>query len=275
MKSEPIVLLHCSGSSGAQWRTLAPLLGARYRVMTPDLIGYGAAAPWSGRDGFSLAQEAAAVRSLLGRLDEPAHLVGHSYGGAVALHIARTRPERVRSLTLVEPSAFHLLRNGDATDLAALREIMSVAADASAALAIGDYSGGFGRFVDYWSGPGSWAEMAPEKRAAFAPQLAKVVLDFHALFSEPAGIEDVCDIALPTLLVQGGCTTLPSRCVCARLRMALPEATFRVVQGAGHMLPVTHRDQVNALIADHVQANSPTAFDSRPARSREPEALTI
>jgi pimeloyl-ACP methyl ester carboxylesterase len=275
MKSEPIVLLHCSGSSGAQWRTLAPLLGARYRVMTPDLIGYGAAAPWSGRGGFSLAQEAAAVRSLLGRLDEPAHLVGHSYGGAVALHIARTRPERVRSLTLVEPSAFHLLRNGDATDLAALREIMSVAADASAALAIGDYSGGFGRFVDYWSGPGSWAEMAPEKRAAFAPQLAKVVLDFHALFSEPAGIEDVCDIALPTLLVQGGCTTLPSRCVCARLRMALPEATFRVVQGAGHMLPVTHRDQVNALIADHVQANSPTAFDSRPARSREPEALTI
>jgi pimeloyl-ACP methyl ester carboxylesterase len=275
MKSEPIVLLHCSGSSGAQWRTLAPLLGARYRVMTPDLIGYGAAAPWSGRGGFSLAQEAAAVRSLLGRLDEPAHLVGHSYGGAVALHIARTRPERVRSLTLVEPSAFHLLRNGDATDLAALREIMSVAADASAALAIGDYSGGFGRFVDYWSGPGSWAEMAPEKRAAFAPQLAKVVLDFHALFSEPAGIEDVCDIALPTLLVQGGCTRLPSRCVCARLRMALPEATFRVVQGAGHMLPVTHRDQVNALIADHVQANSPTAFDSRPARSREPEALTI
>lgn len=275
MKTEPIVLLHCSGSSGAQWRTLAPLLGARYRVMTPDLIGYGAAAPWSGGGGFSLAQEAAAVRGLLGRLDEPAHLVGHSYGGAVALHIARTRPERVRSLTLVEPSAFHLLRNGDATDLAALREIMSVAADASAALAIGDYSGGFGRFVDYWSGPGSWAEMAPEKRAAFAPQLAKVVLDFHALFSEPAEIEDVCDIALPTLLVQGGCTTLPSRCVCARLRMALPEATFRVVQGAGHMLPVTHRDQVNALIADHVQANSPTAFDARPARSREPEALTI
>jgi pimeloyl-ACP methyl ester carboxylesterase len=275
MKSEPIVLLHCSGSSGAQWRTLAPLVGARYRVMTPDLIGYGAAAPWSGRGGFSLAQEAAAVRSLLGRLDEPAHLVGHSYGGAVALHIARTRPERVRSLTLVEPSAFHLLRNGEATDLAALREIMAVAADASAALAIGDHSGGFGRFVDYWSGPGSWAEMAPEKRAAFAPQLAKVVLDFHALFSEPAEIEDVCDIALPTLLVQGGCTTLPSRCVCARLRMALPEATFRVVQGAGHMLPVTHRDQVNALIADHVQASSHIVFDARPARSREPEALTI
>lgn len=275
MNKEPIVFLHCSGSSGTQWRTLASQLGARYRVLTPDLIGYGAAAPWSGQGEFGLAQEVAAVRSLLCRLDEPAHLVGHSYGGAIALHIARQCPERVRSLTLVEPTAFHLLRNGDATDLAALREIMAVAADAGAALAIGDYDGGFGRFIDYWSGPGSWADMAPEKRAAFAPQLAKVALDFRALFSEPAQIEDFCGIALPTLLIQGGCTTLPARCVCARLRMALPEATFRVVQGAGHMLPVTHRDQVNALIAEHVEANSITVFDARPARLRESEALTI
>jgi pimeloyl-ACP methyl ester carboxylesterase len=263
---EAVVLVHCSGSSGAQWRALAAQIGARYRVETPNLIGYGGAAPWSGRGGFSLADEAAALRSLIGRLDQPVHLVGHSYGGAVALHIARTRPELLHSLTLVEPSAFHLLRNGDSTDAAALREITAVAADARAALAVGDYSSGFGRFVDYWSGPGSWTDMSPEKRAAFAPQLAKVVLDFHALLSEPAELEDVCDIALPTLLVQGGCTTLPSRCVCARLRVALPEASFRVVQGAGHMSPVTHREQVNALIAAHLDASSGPQ-SRRPARS--------
>ena len=63
-------------------------------------------------------------------------------------------------------------------------------------------------------------------------------------------------IALPTLLLQGGCTTLPSRCVCKRLRDALPAALFRVVQGAGHMLPLTHRDAVNALIAEHLEANA-------------------
>ena len=271
---ETIVLLHCSGSSGAQWRALASRLGARYHAITPDLIGYGAAAGWSGGGEFSLAREAAAVRSVLGRLDHPVHLVGHSYGGAVALHIARTRPELLSSLTLVEPSAFHLLRNGDASDEAALREIMAVAADARAALAVGDYSGGCARFVDYWSGPEIWADMPAEKRAAFAPQLAKVVLDFHALLAEPAELEDVCDIAPPTLLIQGGCTTLPSRCVCARLRVALPEASFRVVQGAGHMAPLTHREQVNALIAAYVDAHSNSAFHARPAWAREPAALT-
>jgi pimeloyl-ACP methyl ester carboxylesterase len=271
---EPVVLLHCSGSSGAQWRALTARLGARYRVLAPDLIGYGAGGPWCGRGEFSLAHEAAAVRSLLGRVGAPVHLVGHSYGGAVALHIARTRPELLRSLTLIEPSAFHLLRNGDATDAAALREIKAVAAEAGAALIVGDYGRGFSRFVDYWSGPGSWADLPAEKRALLAPQLAKVVLDFHALFAEPAELEDVCDIALPTLLVQGGCTALPSRCICARLRTALPDAAFRVVQGAGHMLPLTHRDQVNAFVAAHIEANC-AALQPRPAGSRELAALTV
>ena len=257
---ETVILLHCSGSSGAQWRTLAAKLAGRYEVITPDLYGYGAGTPWTGRGEFCLAQEAAPIRSILGRLGEPVHLVGHSYGGAVALHIARTRPELLKSLTLIEPSAFHLLRGGDAIDAAALREITAVAAQASAALASGDYLGGFGRFVDYWSGPGSWAAMPAEKREAYAPQLAKVALDFHALLSEPAEIEDVQDVAMPTLLVQGGGTTLPSRCVCKRLRDALPAAEFRLVQGAGHMLPVTHRDQVNSLLIDFIHQGGSRAI---------------
>ncbi|HEY1288713.1 MAG TPA: alpha/beta fold hydrolase [Burkholderiales bacterium] len=240
-----IVLLHCSGSSGAQWRALVAQLDARQRVAAPDLVGHG-----------TLAGEAAPVRSLMGCLDEPIHLVGHSYGGALALHIARTRPERVRSLTLVEPSAFHLLRDGEAMDAVALSEIIEVALDVRLALAAGDLGSGFGRFVDYWSGPGSWAAMPPEKRAACAPQLAKVALDFDALLGDPAGLEDVRDLGLPTLIVQGGATRLPSRCVCRLLRAAMPQAKFEVVPDAGHMLPITHREQVNALVAAHIQRNS-------------------
>ena len=250
-----IVLLHCSGSSGTQWRALMAQLGAKHRVVAPDLIGYGASAPWSG-GRFRLASEAVPVRSLMGRLDEAVHLVGHSYGGALALHIARTRPERVRSLTLVEPSAFHLLRDGEAIDAVALTEIIEVALDARLALADGDFAAGFGRFVDYWSGPGSWAAVPAEKRAAFAPQLAKVALDFDALLGDPAGLEDVRDLGLPTLIVQGGATRLPSRCVCGLLRTAMPQAEFEVVPEAGHMLAITHRDRVNALIADHIHRST-------------------
>jgi pimeloyl-ACP methyl ester carboxylesterase len=240
---EVVVLLHCSGSSGAQWRSLEAKIGGRYRVLAPDLRSCG-----------GLAQEAAPIVAMIERLGEPAHLVGHSYGGGVALHIARTRPELLHSLTLIEPSAFHLLRGGDTIDAAALREIMEVALEAKTSLAAGDHSGGFGRFVDYWK-PGSWEAMPAEKRAALAPQLAKVTLDFRALLGERAEIDDVRQVAVPTLLLQGGCTRLPSRCVVHRLRSALPQVSYRVIQGAGHMLPVTHREQVNPLIDEHIGAN--------------------
>jgi pimeloyl-ACP methyl ester carboxylesterase len=242
MKNQPVLMLHCSGSSGAQWRSLAAWLGSGYRAVAPDLDAFG-----------SLEQAAAALSSTLRALGEPAHLVGHSYGGGLALHLARTRPGLFRSLALIEPSAFQLLRCGDAIDTAALREICGVAAQARADLAGGAHLEGFGRFVDYWSGPGAWAGMPAEKRVAFSSKLGRIVLDFQALLGEPSGLEDLRGLALPTLLVQGGCTQLPSRCVCKRLRDAHPGWDFRVVRGAGHMLPVTHRDAVNELVAEHIE----------------------
>jgi pimeloyl-ACP methyl ester carboxylesterase len=255
-EGEPVVALHCSGSSGAQWRALAAKLGAQRRLLAPDLVGYGGSSPWQGRGAFGLADEAEAAGSLLGGLGGPAHLVGHSYGGAVALHLARTRPELLASLTLIEPTAFQLLRTGDPADRAALDEIVAVAGELKEALAAGDYRGGYGRFVDFWSGPGSWAGMPAHKQAAFAPRLAKVVLDFHAIFSDPSGPEALGGVALPILLLQGAGTVPASRRICARLRAALPGAAFAIIDGAGHMLPITHRDEVDRHIVAHIEANA-------------------
>ena len=89
----------------------------------------------------------------------PIHLVGHSYGGAVALRFAMQQPERLRSLVLIEPVAFHLLRDeapdpanrhlfGEVTELAGLVS--------PAPLPSGDYRCAMARFVDYWNGEGAW-----------------------------------------------------------------------------------------------------------------------
>ena len=238
----PVLLLHCSGSSGAQWRSLIEALGTRYSAHAPDLT--------------SAPSLATIAEPLFRTFNKPVHLVGHSYGGAVALHMARARPWLFRSLTLIEPSAFHLLRDGDAIDHRALAEISAVASRVKADLARGEYMEGYGRFVDYWSGPGSWEAMSADKRAALAIQLERIALEFDALLGDPAGIEEIANLSIPTLLVQGGRTELPSRCICQRLRITLPGAKFRVVQGAGHMLPLTHRDAVNALIAEHLEIHS-------------------
>lgn len=268
---EPVMLLHSSGASSAQWRALIDRLSSRFRVIAPDLYGYGASSNWSGRSTFTLDDEAALVVALLGRLDQPAHLVGHSYGGAVALNVARTRGALLRSLTVIEPVAFHLLRGGDAADAAALREILDVTAMVVRALACGEYGDGYGRFVDYWGGSGTWAGIPAAKRQALAPQLAKVALDFHATLHDPATIDEFRMLAVPTLVLQGACTNLPTQRICARLAAALPEACMKTVGGAGHMLPLTHRKEVNDLIVSHLENSMAT----RGGRGREHLAVAV
>jgi pimeloyl-ACP methyl ester carboxylesterase len=250
---EPVVLLHSSGSSGAQWRALAERLAARYRVIAPDLYGYGGTANWPGRRPFHLECEAEIVLALLARSSGQAHLVGHSYGGAVALHVARRHGDLLRSLTLIEPVAFHLLQEAD---VQALPEITEVAESVARAIACGDYVAGFGRFVDYWGGPDAWTAIAEDRRQAMAARLPKIALDFHATINEPVRLEDLRSMAVPTLLLQGANSPLPTRRICERLAHVLPQAKLKTVHGAGHMVPITHRDEVNALVSTQLDSHS-------------------
>jgi pimeloyl-ACP methyl ester carboxylesterase len=252
-RGEPVILLHSSGSSGAQWHVLAERLCERYRVIAPDLYGYGGTAHWPGQRRFHLECEAEIVLALLGRVNQAVHLVGHSYGGAVALHVAGLRGELLRSLTLIEPAAFHLLRGMDA---AALAEIEEVAQTVARAVACGEYVAGFERFVDYWTSPAAAPEIPAYKRYAMAARLPKIALEFHATLNEPTRLEHFRSVTVPTLLLYGTGSPSPTRRICDLLAHVLPRARLKPIGGAGHMAPVTHRSQVNATISAHLAAHS-------------------
>ncbi|WP_338693441.1 alpha/beta fold hydrolase [Bradyrhizobium sp. 26S5] len=106
-----VVALHCSLGSGRQWTKLAAALGG-YRFMAPDISGYGVAA--IGRDWpRTLDGEIALLEPWLAKAEGPIHLIGHSYGGAIAFRMATASPhaQRIRSLTLIEPVLPTLLRD--------------------------------------------------------------------------------------------------------------------------------------------------------------------
>jgi pimeloyl-ACP methyl ester carboxylesterase len=153
---------------------------------------------------------------------------------------------------LIEPAAFHLLRG---TDAQAFAEITEVARSVERATASGEYVAGFGRFVDYWNGPEAWARVPAEKRYAMAARLPKVALDFHATLNEPTRLEDFRSMTVPTLLLHGTNSLWPTRRICDLLDRILPEARLETIGGAGHMAPVTHRDQVNAMVIAHLDSN--------------------
>ncbi len=96
----PVIALHCSGAGAGQWRALADVLGARHPLIAPEHYGCESTGPWTGEHAFTLADEAERTIEIIDRTDANVHLVGHSYGGGVALRAAVERPDRIAGLTL-------------------------------------------------------------------------------------------------------------------------------------------------------------------------------
>lgn len=105
-----VILAHGSAASRREWAPVVAALRDRYRVLTPHLLGYGRSEPSPLTARFHPWSDLGALIALADRAGEGVHLVGHSYGGALALEAARTLASRVESLTLIDPVAFHLMR---------------------------------------------------------------------------------------------------------------------------------------------------------------------
>lgn len=243
----PVVLLHSSMSHKGQWRQLAHELATMHRVVAIDLYGYGDAPAPAARIGFSLDNEArrieAILRGIFGELPQ-FHLVGHSYGGGVALKLARNLPHHVGSLALYEPTAFHVLPEGDE----ALIEITEVAADMAIDLRRGESYRAAEIFIDYWCGLGAFDAMPAHMRTLFASKVGKALRDFGALINEPATIDDYASITASVCLIAGRQSPQPSRRVAALLARTFARGESHWI-AAGHMAPVTAPEIVNPIIA--------------------------
>jgi len=268
---KPVVIaLHCSGSSGRQWNKLALALGDRCRLIASDLIGSGATPHWSGERRFTLADEAERIIATIDAREGSVHLVGHSYGGAVALHVAQARPARIASMALYEPCAFHVLEELGPDGWIAFEEIRSVAGKIARDAMAGDCNAAAARFVDYWNGIGAWAGMKPEYRADLVRYVPHAPRGFRALFDEPTPLAAYRRLACPALLMRGELAPLPTALITHALFSVMPSAAIETISGAGHMGPLNHAEQVSDMIAAHVFA---AAGFGRPA-GRHALALT-
>lgn len=262
---ETIVLLHCTASSSAQWHHFTQSYDHAFRVVAIDLYGHGRTSPWPGTRPVTLNDEARAVMAVIATLETPVHLVGHSYGGAVALQVALSAPHRLLSLGLIEPVAFYLLRGGTPEDLALFRDVNAVAQRVSSAVTSGDYVGGMTRFVDFWNGPGAWDSLPPAKQREFCAALGTVTLNFWTTMTESTRRQALCDLHLPTLIVEGERSQPATRRICELLRSTIPATRTAIIPGAGHMSPLSHPAAVNAVIARHAHRHAEQA-EPRPLR---------
>jgi lipase len=205
----PALLLHCSlAHAGAFAPLMARLEGLAMRAL--DLPGHGGT-DWDPTVGAQ-DQAVANARALL---DAPAHLIGHSFGATVALRLALEAPERVASLTLIEPVQYSLLPP-DSGPLRAERAAMAAA------------------------------------QVAYAVERMPIVVAAHDdLFGGLTAA--ALPPRAPTLLIEGAESPPVIAAVAEAILAATPEAREVVVEGAGHIVPITHPEPVSRALRRFLQ----------------------
>jgi pimeloyl-ACP methyl ester carboxylesterase len=218
-------------------------LADRYHVIAADLYGSGKSPPWPEERPMWLDDQIALLAPAFERAGERFHLVGHSYGGAIALKAALRFPAKLESLVLYEPVLFSVLL-ANAPQSEAAREIMDVRDDTAhlGPEAVAE------RFIDYWMGAATWAAMPQSRRAALAQAVRSMKPEWHSAFNEPTPLEAWRHLEVPTLLLTGTASTSAARAVARLLAGALPRVRVEELEGAAHMAPVTDPVRVNALI---------------------------
>jgi pimeloyl-ACP methyl ester carboxylesterase len=251
--SGPVVMLvHSSVSGARQWRRLMDDLKDQFRVRAVNLFGYGKTPPWPNETRQSLDDQARLVEAALPADADEVYLVGHSFGGSVAMKAAARLKGRVSKLVLLETNPFYLLAQSGRTH--AFAEAMEMRNCIKKFGALGQWENAAEKFADYWGGAGSWADMPPERRETFAQALKPNYFEWDAVTDETTSLAEWArSLPRKTLVVSDPNTVLPIREIAALLRGSCPRWTFSEVAG-GHMAPLARPDVINPIVTSFLRS---------------------
>lgn len=247
-----VILVHSSVSGARQWRRLMDDLKSDFHVRAVNLFGYGKTAPWPNERPQTLDDQARLVEAAIPSGAEQISLVGHSFGGAVAMRTAARLGRRVSKLVLLEANPFHLLKQtgrvGAFAEAAALRNLVKTCG------ATGDWTTAAETFANYWNGPGSWNAMSAERRASFTEAIKPNFFEWDAVMDQTPLEEWTRSLTAQTLVVSDPLTARPARELVEIFRGAFPAWTFDEVHEGGHMAPLTRPDLVNPIVTSFLRA---------------------
>lgn len=241
----PVLFLPGSYSTYASWRGIQKRLPPRYRMVGTSLLGYGATQETRTTDDHGMEHELRVVEAVAAEIGEPVHLVGHSFGGQVALAAALAGAVDALSIATFEANPFHPVRERGRTALADSTRLMSQ--EFEAALRAGERDAP-ARIIDFWGGDGYFAAM-PEAVQEYCRSTAEAnVLDWRTAFSYEAPLSEYANLHVPVLLVRGGRANPLMVEITDALAGSLPTVRTAVVDGAGHFLNTSHAEACSRLL---------------------------
>ncbi len=239
----PVVLLHAFPLNHSMWRAQIKALRADYRVIAPDLRGFGGTSFFRGAPSVEgMADDLALLLDAL-RVDEPIVLCGLSMGGYAALAFAHKYPQRLRALILADTRA-----EADGEEAKANRAALI-------------------EFAQNHSMPEIVEKVLPNLVAqTTASPGNKVIEEIHRIASDnstdavvealqamrdrPDATDWLAQIAVPTLLIFGEKDALAPSHVIETLRNGLPNARLETIAGAGHLSNLEAPDKFNRVLLE-------------------------
>lgn len=247
-----VICIHAGYGSSGQWRSLMQRLAGQFRVIACDMSASGKSPATAQVGKYTLDEEVTFLAPVFQAAGDSFHIVGHSFGGAVALKAALKYRERTRSLTLFEPTLFTLLVS-NAPDSSAAYEILKHRESTSHLADLGQYEAAAEAFVDYWFRRGAWAATPEEVRTDIRSRIGLVRQRWDALFCDSITLADIASIAIPTLYLTATDSNMPTRSLSELLIGAMPRVRTAELHGVGHMAPLSDPDRVNPLIEAFLQ----------------------
>jgi lipase len=239
-----VLALHCTMAFGGAWAGLARIMGDRLTLICPDMPSHGHSADWDERSSFD---DTVFGTSLATMDDGPMDVIGHSFGAATALRLAALHPDRVRSVTMVEPVLFSVA-------LADAPETMADHDDRAApffeAIEAGRRAEAARAFNRMWSDGPAWPDLSERSRAAMTRAIHVVPDTAAFLYEDREGLlapERLERVTMPALLIRGENAIPAMTATIEGLVRRLPDAGSAVIPGAGHMAPITDPQAVAAV----------------------------
>jgi len=204
-----------------------------------DLPGHGKSGAWVQGDHHG---ETCAVVDAL--LDGPTHLIGHSYGGTVALRMAVEAPEKVSRITLIEPVMFVAVQDTAARD--AHRKAFAPFVQA---MEQGDLTRAAEVFTTMWGTGPSWQDLPQTARERIVSQIHMIPAASPVIENDNIGlIPRLGQISCPVDLIEGSDSQPVMSHILDGLAARIPHARRHVIDGADHMVALTHPAEVAAIL---------------------------
>jgi len=248
--SGPAVLfIPGSFSTHLAWRGVQEHLPNQYRTIGTSLLGYGGSRETRTQNDLGMKHQVALINAVIARIDAPVHLVGHSFGGTIALATALKGSADIVSIATFEANPIALVRERGREDI--YDDTRRISDKFEAALAAGEMDAPR-HIIDFWDGSGAFARL-PKPVQNYCNQTAPAnLLDWYTAYAFKADAKDYTTLNIPVLLVRGELSNSFMREATTGLSECLPRAKPAIVPGASHSLIVSHAQECAQLLQAHL-----------------------